>query len=43
MKKYQFLFRIIFFPGIDPVNYEARLKESWVWKELKSVRNIKPG
>jgi len=25
------------------VSYEARLKESWVWKELHAVRNVKPG
>jgi hypothetical protein len=25
------------------VNYEVRLKESWVWKEIHSVRNVKPG
>jgi hypothetical protein len=29
--------------GINPVNYESRLKESWVWKELHAVRNVKPG
>jgi len=28
--------------GIDPVQYESRLRESWVWKELQSVRNVKP-
>jgi len=28
--------------GIDPVNYELRLRDSWVWKELHSVRNVKP-
>lgn len=28
--------------GIDPVNYESRLRDSWVWKELHSVRNVKP-
>lgn len=28
--------------GIDPVSYETRLKESWVWKELHAVRNVKP-
>jgi len=28
--------------GIDPVEYESRLKSSWVYSELKSVRNFKP-
>jgi len=28
--------------GVDPVDYETNLKNSWVWSELKSVRNIKP-
>ncbi|XP_023229738.1 electron transfer flavoprotein-ubiquinone oxidoreductase, mitochondrial-like [Centruroides sculpturatus] len=28
--------------GIEPIHYEERLKNSWVWKELKSVRNIRP-
>jgi len=28
--------------GVDPVEYETSLKESWVWSELKGVRNIKP-
>ena len=27
---------------MDPVEYETSLKESWVWSELKGVRNIKP-
>ena len=28
--------------GIEPVEYEERLRSSWVWSELKSVRNVKP-
>ena len=28
--------------GVEPVEYETSLKESWVWSELKGVRNIKP-
>jgi len=28
--------------GVEPAEYESNLKESWVWSELKSVRNIKP-
>lgn len=28
--------------AIEPVEYEKKLKESSVWKELKSVRNIRP-
>ena len=28
--------------GVEPVDYSDRLKSSWVWKELQSVRNVKP-
>lgn len=28
--------------GIEPTLYEERLRNSWVYKELKSVRNIRP-
>lgn len=28
--------------GIEPVNYEERLKSSWVWKELYQARNVRP-
>lgn len=28
--------------GVDPAEYEEKLKSSWVWDEMKSVRNIKP-
>ncbi|XP_068701923.1 electron transfer flavoprotein-ubiquinone oxidoreductase, mitochondrial-like [Montipora foliosa] len=28
--------------GLFVESYESRLKESWVWKELQSVRNIRP-
>jgi len=28
--------------GIEPAEYEEKLKSSWVWDEMKSVRNIKP-
>ncbi|KAG7164818.1 Electron transfer flavoprotein-ubiquinone oxidoreductase-like [Homarus americanus] len=27
---------------IEPATYEERIKESWVWKELHSVRNVRP-
>ncbi len=26
----------------EPTSYEARLKASWVWEELSSVRNVRP-
>ncbi len=29
--------------GLECSAYPAALKESWVWKELKAVRNIRPG
>uniref|UniRef100_T1IPK2 Electron transfer flavoprotein-ubiquinone oxidoreductase n=1 Tax=Strigamia maritima TaxID=126957 RepID=T1IPK2_STRMM len=28
--------------GINPEIYEERIRNSWVWSELKSVRNIRP-
>ncbi|CAF1207490.1 unnamed protein product [Rotaria magnacalcarata] len=28
--------------GIEPVDYENRIKNSWIWKELYSVRNFRP-
>jgi len=28
--------------GVEPTEYEENLKSSWVWSEMKSVRNIKP-
>ena len=28
--------------GIEPKVYEERLRASWVWKELRSVRNVRP-
>ena len=32
----------LIFSGIDPKHYEEQLKSSWVYQELKSVRNVKP-
>ncbi|KAF6216735.1 hypothetical protein GE061_001083 [Apolygus lucorum] len=28
--------------GIEPKAYEDKIKDSWIWKELKAVRNIRP-
>ncbi|XP_076347854.1 electron transfer flavoprotein-ubiquinone oxidoreductase, mitochondrial-like isoform X1 [Tachypleus tridentatus] len=28
--------------GVDPKVYEDKIRNSWVWKEIKSVRNIRP-
>ncbi len=28
--------------GIEPSDYEERLRSSWVYKELRGVRNVKP-
>ncbi|KAG8288590.1 hypothetical protein J6590_013878, partial [Homalodisca vitripennis] len=28
--------------GLEPVSYTERIKDSWIWKELKSVRNFRP-
>src|SRR6185312_11765295 len=29
-------------PGPEVISYAERLKESWVWRELLEVRNIRP-
>lgn len=26
----------------EPMAYETKIKESWIWKELKAVRNVRP-
>lgn len=28
--------------GLEPVKYEEKLKNSWLWKELHAVRNVRP-
>ncbi|BES89906.1 electron transfer flavoprotein-ubiquinone oxidoreductase [Nesidiocoris tenuis] len=28
--------------GIDPVAYEEKIKNSWIWSDLKAVRNCRP-
>lgn len=28
--------------GIDPIEYEQAIRNSWVWEELKEVRNYRP-
>lgn len=28
--------------GINPERYEDKIRESWVWKELRKTRNIRP-
>ncbi|XP_050543740.1 electron transfer flavoprotein-ubiquinone oxidoreductase, mitochondrial isoform X1 [Daktulosphaira vitifoliae] len=28
--------------GLEPKDYEERVKSSWIWSDLKSVRNIRP-
>lgn len=28
--------------GLDPVTYEDKIRESYVWKELEKARNIRP-
>lgn len=28
--------------GFEPKSYPEKLKDSWVWKELKAVRNVRP-
>ena len=32
----------IYYLGLNPTSYEENLKNSYVYKELKAVRNIKP-
>ena len=33
---------LIYSLGLNPTSYEENLKNSYVYKELKAVRNIKP-
>ena len=28
--------------GLEPIEYEEKLKNSWVYSELKQVRNVRP-
>ncbi|KAK2172532.1 hypothetical protein NP493_952g00004 [Ridgeia piscesae] len=28
--------------GLEPVSYEQKIKDSWVWKELHKTRNVRP-
>ena len=28
--------------GLEPADYDARIKDSWIWKELYAVRNFRP-
>jgi len=28
--------------GLNPESYEQRIRDSWIWKELHKVRNIRP-
>jgi electron-transferring-flavoprotein dehydrogenase len=28
--------------GLEPRSYEEKIRNSWIWSELKSVRNIRP-
>lgn len=28
--------------GIEPTQYEEKIRSSWIWKELKQVRNVRP-
>ncbi len=28
--------------GVEPVEYEKNIRNSWVWDELKQIRNVRP-
>lgn len=28
--------------GVEPLSYEDKIRNSWIWSELKSVRNVRP-
>ncbi|XP_014249643.1 electron transfer flavoprotein-ubiquinone oxidoreductase, mitochondrial [Cimex lectularius] len=28
--------------GLEPTSYEAKIKNSWIWSDLKAVRNVRP-
>lgn len=42
MKVQSFNFIFFTFQGLHVPEYSDNLKSSWVWKELHSVRNIRP-
>lgn len=30
------------FVGLEPKDYEEKVKSSWIWSDLKEVRNVRP-
>lgn len=28
--------------GLEPKDYEEKVKSSWIWSDLKEVRNVRP-
>lgn len=28
--------------GLEPKDYEEKVKSSWIWSDLKQVRNVRP-
>ncbi len=28
--------------GLEPIEYETKVKNSWIWKELNEIRNVRP-
>lgn len=33
---------IIICIGLEPKDYEEKVKSSWIWSDLKAVRNVRP-
>lgn len=28
--------------GVEPKSYEEKIRQSWIWSDLKAVRNVRP-
>lgn len=32
----------LLFPGLEPVSFDTKIKNSWIWHDLKQSRNVRP-
>lgn len=39
---YTLLKLFIIYTGLEPKDYEEKVKSSWIWSDLKKVRNVRP-
>jgi len=33
---------VLYHIGLEPKDYEEKVKSSWIWSDLKEVRNVRP-